>query len=546
MIDRQWASIAVNTCVAAGVQHFFLAPGSRCTPLTLAVAEHPDSRVTQHFDERALAFAALGYARATGRPGIFVCTSGTAVANAYPALIEASMEGVPLLLWTADRPPELRNTGANQTIDQQHIFGTYPNWFCDLPCPTDALSPSFVQSIVRRALGEAETGPVHLNWMFREPFGFDALPIVNESAELDGGCAGSESKSGTEIQLTGDTVLVAGGCQADEARVIWQLAEHYDVPLITDITSGLRGISADLSVGLPEPKTIVHFGGRIVSKTWQRWTASLETTRFIHVTPKGIHFNPNHLPQQRYVEPIRHVQFVQSDRNSAAFNIAWRTADSDYRKRVDRVFREHRNESQPNLTEPELAYEVGKLTPDGHALFLGNSSPIRDFDRYAFWPVAKDIAVGANRGASGIDGLIATSVGFADGFGRPTTAVVGDLSALHDLNALALVAKSAQPLTLVIINNQAGAIFDMLPVARRTEHFEQYFATPHGFSFQHAASMFGLPYVGLSHSDDSAKDAFAWIYEKSVTGGRSGIIEVKTNRDANQRIRQRLQERLQE
>ena len=545
MIDRHWASIAVNTCVSAGVNHFFLAPGSRCTPLTLAVAEHAGAQVTQHFDERALAFAALGYARAAGRAGIFICTSGTAVANAYPAVIEASMERIPLLLWTADRPPELRNTGANQTIDQQHIFGTYPTWFFDVPCPTDALNPSFLQSIVKRALGEAETGPVHLNWMFREPFGLDALPEVSESEELDFGCDRSESKSGPEIRLTGDTVLVAGGCQRDEVRVIRQLAEHHDVPLVTDITSGLRGISADLAVGLPEPQTIVHFGGRIVSKAWQQWTASLKTTRFIHVTPKGIHFNPNHLRQQRYVDPIHRVQFVQSDRDSAAFNTAWRTADSNYREKVDRLFNKHRGGSQADLTEPELAYEVGRLTPDGHALFLGNSSPIRDFDRYAFWPITRDIAVGANRGASGIDGLIATSVGFATGLDRPTTAVVGDLSALHDLNALALVAKSVQPITLVIINNQAGAIFDMLPVARCTEHFEQYFATPHGFRFQHAASMFGLPYVGLSHADDSAKDNFASTYEQAVAGGRSGIIEVKTSRDANRRIRQRLQERLQ-
>ena len=176
MLDQVWSDAAIERCLQHGIDHFFLAPGSRCTPLTLAVARAENAHIIQHFDERGLAFAALGYARATGKPGVFICTSGTAVANALPAVIEAATEGIPMLLFTADRPEELRGSGANQTIDQRNLFGVYAKLFLDLPVPSDSDQLPDIQTLVesvQKSIDAAEHGPVHLNWMFREPFSID-------------------------------------------------------------------------------------------------------------------------------------------------------------------------------------------------------------------------------------------------------------------------------------------------------------------------------------------------------------------------------------
>ena len=539
MIDRHWASLAVQRCIERGIDRFFLAPGSRCTPLTLAIADHA-TRVTQHFDERGLAFAALGYARATGKPGVFVCTSGTAVANAYPAVIEAAMEAIPMLLFTADRPPELRDTGANQTIDQQRIFGAYSQWFFDLPCPSESLSLDFLRSIVDRAVEESRQGPVHLNWMFREPFGLQAAPdtIQSVTRQVEGS---TRFVPGSKLIVSGNTILAAGGNAPGDSRIIENLAAKHDLPLVADITSGIRCTSPDIANRLPAPDTIIHFGGRIVSKSWHQWTQTLKQTRLIHVTPRDIHVNPGHQELERYVESIAGIQLRFIGANTQPFNQAWQAAQAHYREVVESTFA---NPANGSLNEPAIAYEVAQHIPRGHGLFIGNSMPIRDFDRFAFWPTEKNITVGANRGASGIDGLIATGVGFAEGLDRATTVVLGDLSGLHDLNSLALLAKSKPPITLLIINNQAGGIFDMLPVASHTQHFEQFFATPHSLGFQAAADMFGLPYVCFPDAARATATDFGACYEETVQQGKTTIIEVKTDRQSNQAIRQHIQEQL--
>lgn len=539
MIDRSWASLAVNMCVLRGFDHFFLAPGSRCTPLTLAVAHHDNAHVMQHVDERALAFAALGYARATGKLGVFICTSGTAVANALPAVIEASAECLPMLLLTGDRPPELRGSGANQTIDQLRIYGEYTRWFFDMPCPTEHLGLEFVRSQMERAFDEASTGPVHLNWMFREPFGLDEMPrsaVVREV--VDDEPTTQTRLSEFPISISGDTLLIAGGCRPQQAAAIESLAEQHGLPLLTDITSGLRGISPEVATefNLPEPETIVHLGGRIVSKSWLSYLASLSNTRFVHVTPHDVQFNPKHLVLERHVAAIESIRLQPHSESSSPFHRAWTYAETSRRNAVRQVLARHGEQ----LTEPRLALELGSRLTEGHALFIGNSSPIRDFDRYAFWSSEQDIVVAANRGASGIDGLLATSIGFANGLARPTTVVLGDLSALHDLNSLALVARSPAPMTVIVINNHGGGIFDRLPVARHTPYFEQYFATPHEFDFEQAAAMFGITYRRVE-----GITTFAAAYNQASHSSNSTIIEATTDRSRNQRVRQEIQEAIQ-
>ena len=548
MNDQRWANLAIQSCLDVGVDHFFLAPGSRCTPLTLAVARQKTATVIQHFDERGLAFAAVGYARATGRPGVFICTSGTAVANAFPAVIEAAMESVPMLLFTADRPLELRGSGANQTIDQQNIFGRYAQLFLDMPAPEDqhaAADPggrAFLGDALTRGMAAVKKGPVHFNWMFREPFTLKENALEENAAGIwpDSNCNANRDTdtaqpvSDCKIQLSGNVLIALGSCQVEEAREALKLADRIQCPILSDVTSGLRTGSFELPTecSLPVPDTILHLGGRILSKTWHQWTASLPSgqVKLIHVWAKDQNLNPQRLPIERYQTSLTQLdQKITAQRCDADFLAAWQRAAE---RRTSVIGQQLADTKE--LSEPAVAFFVSQNCPSSMGLFLGNSTTIRDADW--FGTQASDVPrrVAANRGASGIDGLIATAVGYAAGLRTKTTVVLGDLSALHDLNSLSLVRGARWPMIVVLINNQAGHIFDLLPI-RNSPHFEQYFATTHDYQFEQAAKMFGLDYRIVTNMAD-----FASGYQAALEQDQSVILEVMTDRQVNLDVRNRI------
>ncbi|MCA9169356.1 MAG: 2-succinyl-5-enolpyruvyl-6-hydroxy-3-cyclohexene-1-carboxylic-acid synthase [Planctomycetales bacterium] len=293
------AARLIQACIDQGLHHFFVAPGSRCTPLTIAIANHAEARVVQHFDERGLAFACLGFARATGRAGVFVCTSGTAVANALPAVVEASNDQVPLLLLTADRPPELRETGANQTIDQVKIYGDFARWCFDLPCPTSDTTASFLRSTIRHAASRAATGPVHINCMFREPFeSADAVRCESEPPATKNCRVTLEHV----VKLpAGKTLVMAGSSSAEAARAAGNMADRLNAPFFSDVSNGVRGLAYDLALmsnELPVPDRVVHVGGRVVSKRWATFLKSHPEIRQIHYWPYESRLDPDHaLPE---------------------------------------------------------------------------------------------------------------------------------------------------------------------------------------------------------------------------------------------------------
>ncbi len=540
-VDQVWANSAIELCLRHGIDHFFLAPGSRCTPLTLAVARmvrDGRAKAIQHFDERGLAFAALGYGRATGKPGVFICTSGTAVANAFPAVIEAAAESVPMLLFTADRPPELRGSGANQTIDQRAIFGGYPKLFVNMPVPDESFA---LDESLEQGFAATKNGPVHFNWMFCEPFTISdepAPPQYKPEAQASGlPSPPTHNKTELQIQTRGNVLIALGGCKPFEAQQSWELSQNLNCPILSDVTSGLRTGSLELpsEFELPVPDTILHLGGRIVSKTWHQWTATLpDTVDFHHITPTGQIVNPNRLPvSQHHADLIQLSSIVSGPKTSDSFLQSWSDAGAQRSGIVDRQLSDPKK-----LSEPAVAFHVSKHCPTSHGLFIGNSTPIRDMDWFGQGLSDKVRNVAANRGASGIDGLLATATGYAIGLEQPTTVLIGDLSALHDLNSLSLVAKSPWPMIVLVLNNQGGHIFDLLPI-RESEHFEQFFATPHEYQFEHAAKMFGIDYRRITEMDD-----FAASYRGACSQDRSIILELMTDRQYNMEVRKQIREEI--
>ena len=532
--NQAWARIIVDACLAQGVDHFFVAPGSRCTPLTVAIAETQGAVCIKHLDERGLAFACQGYARGSGRPAAFLCTSGTAVANALPAVVEASMEGVPMLLLTADRPPELRCAGANQSIDQQKLFGDFVAWYFDLPCPTEEIKPEMVKSTLDYAADRAKSGPVHINCMFREPFGSSKIDPGTLAVETDPVVSPTLTTT-AELELSGgDTLVIAGNCDEHEALAAKALADRLNVPFLADITSGLRGLNYDLQLiqkRLPRPQSVIHVGGRITSK---RWWQFVEETRpaYLRLTSIDDRLDPVYCISQRIVGPVAAMcEGIQLKVDSGAeFCEQWQRNSKMVREVAGRVLDGH------GLSEPMLARCLAEDLPENHGLFLGNSMPIRDVDNFAFWPSNQHVEVEANRGASGIDGVVASTAGFAVGRHGPVTLLVGDLALLHDLNSLALVKNLDLPVVIVVINNDGGGIFHFLPIAESQDLFEDYFGTPHGFVFEDAAKMFEI-----SYGRPTTVPEFQQVYRAAVDSEKTTLIEVATDRRANRELHRKIE-----
>ena len=568
--NRLWAYLIVEELLRCGVEFFCVAPGSRSTPLVAALAANEKARSLIHFDERGTAFAALGYARATGRPAAWITTSGTAVANGLPAVVEAATDGVPMILLTADRPPELRQTGANQTIDQPDIFGDFVRWRFDLPAPDPNIDPAMVLTTVDQAAYRAirtPHGPVHLNLMFREPF----LPGPDDEYALSGPSAwmksgepytryastkpavdGAEVDRLWEALRTAKRGLVVAGRLASrkQGETVLRLAETLGWPLLPDIGSQVRlgagskalvaNYDALLSGGSfaeeHEPEAVIHVGGRAISKRLEQFLARSRPDHYVVVRENPFRLDPAHRVTHSVEADV--VDFCAALGRSAtedpsavdaSWAAGWRKASEETSRYLDKTF--SANEG-PN--EPLVARVVSRHIPVDHGLVVASSMPVRDLDTYAATDGAP-APVAANRGASGIDGTVATAAGFAHGLGRPVTLLIGDLALLHDMNSLAMLRDLH--VVVVVLNNDGGGIFSFLPVASRKEFFEPYFGTPQGVGFEPAAQMFGLGYEHPGTTEE-----LVGSYRAACSRGYSTLIEVKTDREENVALHRRILE----
>lgn len=544
--NHVWSSLLLEELHRLGVRDIALASGSRSAPLTMAAAAHDGFRRHLHFDERGLGFMALGLAKGTGRPVAVIMTSGTAVANLWPAVAEAQLTGVPLIILSADRPPELIDNGANQAINQQGIFGHYPAYQLNLPSPTQTIPAAFVLSSVDQALAQqARTpGPVHLNCMYPEPlypgehyqeFGDYLAPLGDW---LHSGEPWSPWLMGEQdcppqpdwAALTGKRgVIVAGRIQDPvQGEAVAELAERLGWPLLADLQSQIRfdernHIHMDLALQngdfageLARAEVLLQFGARLVSKRLGQFIRQHSWQDYWLVDPQPARLDPDYRLRRRLLcEP-------------ATFVAAHPVHGTEAQQPWHRLAEHQQGASQLIRTACDRFSELGVCHRLNQLirgqLFVGNSMPARLMDMLGETGRGPS-RVMTNRGASGIDGLIATAYGFAQsveqGSDEPTTLLLGDLSALHDLNSLALLRKGSQPLVVILLNNDGGSIFRLLPVPTQDQLLETYYCLPHGLHFEHAAAMFGLAYRAPT-SLAEFEQVYATALEKGVT-----LIEIK-------------------
>lgn len=588
-LNALWSALAFEEWRRLGLVSAIVCPGSRSAPLACAVSRLCGvDRIIAH-DERAAAFVALGAARATGLPAVVVTTSGTAVANLLPGVVEAAQTGTPMILVTADRPPELRDCGANQSIHQRGIFGEFSRWFLEIPCAGEVPSPAFLLSSVneawQRSIGRCgPSGPVHLNWMFREPLAptiepWDRAILGRINGWLDSSdpwrIAIEEHGRGDDAlrhvleavaERAGDSrrnLVVVGACHTKEQRAMAKaIASSCACPVIADIGSGLRSdgsvatrvahgdliASSDLPSAL-RPDFILRIGGNISSRrVGELLRHARSMARGVAVIRDGaLRADPDHtasaeilVDARAFVGDLRVTDPARGTvlRCDEQFLGAWVEAD----RVVEQTISAMALDGDGLIDEPTVARIVAEAAPEGTTLVLGNSMAIRDADSYV-GPNAPRATVAVSRGASGIDGLVATAVGHARATHRPAILLIGDLSLLHDLGSLALVRHSPFPVVIVVVNNDGGGIFHFLPVGEHPTVLEPWTTGPHGLDFASAAAMFALHYRAIGPRGTAASFArtVAEAVEMALDTGESVMIEVHSDRTTNVEVHREIQ-----
>lgn len=554
-VTHAWVSTFLAELAAAGVHHAVACPGSRSTPVAMLLAGRPDIRLWMHLDERSAAFFALGLARGLGEPVAVLCTSGTAAANFLPAVAEASLSRVPLVVLTADRPPELRDVGAPQTIDQVRLYGSHVKWAMDVPLPEatpDALR--YVGALARRAAATALAapgGPVHLNLPFREPL--VPLPCPEEIV-ADAAARPTTPPLAFQGRLAAVDRLAAGGwpvrglivCGPDETPglgpAVAALAAALGYPVLADPLSGVRAGPHDRRLVLDAydaylrdartaaalaPELVLRFGAIPTSKPLTQYLERHAAARHVLVDGGRGWRDPSFLAHDVvHADPREVCAALVASLGASAARSPW----LDTWLRIDRRARATIVAHLEGVAEPfegKVFAELADLLPDGAVLFAGNSMPVRDLD--TFTPTTpRRVRYLSNRGANGIDGVVSTALGVGAAGHRPLVLVLGDVSFYHDLNGLLAARLHDLDATVVLLNNDGGGIFSFLPQAAHPEHFELLFGTPHGLDFRPAVEMYGGRF----------ERAQTWAAFRALVGGALehrglSVVEVVTERVQN-------------
>ncbi|MFU2132404.1 2-succinyl-5-enolpyruvyl-6-hydroxy-3-cyclohexene-1-carboxylic-acid synthase [Gallibacterium anatis] len=555
--NRCWSKVILESLLRYGVSHICIAPGSRSTPLTLEAARLQDeSRVTchTHFDERGLGFFALGLAKAQQKPVAIIVTSGTAVANLYPAIIEAYQTQTNLIVLTADRPIELIECGANQAICQQKIFAHYPIAEINLPKPSQDYSANWLVSTLDQACYQQQLTPgvIHINVPFAEPLYQANLQQIDNHSWLQPLSSWLHSQKpwvkhpenqvevliheNWDLWRTKRGIVVVGRLPLEQSMGISTWVNTMGWVLLTDVQSTVEATLpyADIWLAnktvfqqLLQADIVIQLGSGIVSKRINQFLATFHGEYWL-VDASHRRLDPAHHQQTRFHAKVHH----------------WLRAHPPLRQKPWLLeplalsqFCDNFIEQQvgSNLNEASLAHHLERLLPANGILFLGNSLFVRLVD--ALCKLPNNYPIYTNRGASGIDGLLATAAGVAIAHQRPLIAFIGDISALHDLNSFALFRKVKLPTIIFVINNNGGAIFDMLPVENEAK--EQYYRLPHNLEFSQIANMFELNYARPYTWADLSSTLKTAYMRKSAT-----IIEIKVGASEGSTIYKNLLEQI--
>ncbi len=520
----------VDEWVRCGLTDAVVCPGSRSTPMTLALAADDRLRLHVHHDERSGSFLAVGLAAASDRPVVVITTSGTAVVELHAAVVEADLAGVPLIVCTADRPPELRDVAAPQTVDQTHLFGRSVRWFTD-PGVADASQSGTWRSLAGRAWAEATAewpGPVQLNLPFREPLVGtpEPLPPARGDSAWHRRLLAARSAPVLDADLVSARGIVIAGRGTTDPDAVVALASALGWPLLADPISGCAGgptiDSFDPLLRTPfadraRPEVVIRSGGMPASKVLGQWLDASSPDEVV-IAPAGWWPDPAH----RAAVVLDTVPVAPPDHEPVAeWLAAWTEAAALAADAIDGVL------TTESLSEPGVARHLTRTLPAGSALVVSSSMPVRDVEWFGVG--RRDLRVLANRGANGIDGVVSTAVGVALS-GVRTTLLIGDVAFLHDVNGLLGLADRDVDLTVVVVDNDGGGIFSFLP--QRTQltgsGFERLFGTPHGLDLVAVARAHGVD----ADAVDSL-DALEW-----KPGVR--VLVVRTERDANVALHERL------
>ncbi len=560
-VNSLWCSVFAEALARQGVRQAVISPGSRSTPLTFALAANPRIEAIAVLDERSAGFFALGLARQRLQPVVLVCTSGTAAANYLPAVIEAHESGVPLLVVTADRPAEMRSCASGQTIDQQKLYGSYVNHYHELALPeaSEPLLAYLRQSVAHACVRTTQpfAGPVHLNAPFRDPL----PPIPDGTAAGLSGRLDPESffshlappsavESLTRLpDLKPDAhgIIVAGPVQPRDcgsyAASVGEIARKLGWPVLADGLSPARNRSGAVGPSMVttydailrdpdsaerlKPEQVLCLGAWPTSKVLRGWLEKSGAPTWL-VTGRpdnrdGLHGRTSQVPLS-----LRALAAgVPVAGGPSGYARMWADSETRAREVIDR-----RLAAEEGFFEPKAAWLLSRYLPEETPLFVASSMPVRDVEY--FWP-ANDRRVRPhfNRGANGIDGTLSTALGIAHG-NRPAVLLTGDLALLHDSNGFLLRPKLSGSLTIVLINNRGGGIFEHLPVAKFDDVFEPYFATPQQVDFAHLAAAHGADHMRIRN----------WSQFSDLVGSlpTSGVrvIEVETDRKRDAAMRREL------
>lgn len=548
----------VDELTKMGVENVVVSPGSRSTPLAMLLNKHQDIKVWINIDERSAAFFALGMAKASKRPTALLCTSGTAAANYFPAIVEARLSRVPLIVLTSDRPHELRGVGAPQSIDQLKMYGENVKWFQEMPLPSgDASALRFSRTTARRAVTTSSvqpSGPVHLNFPFKEPLVPDLL-LENlwESGRMSSGdfsmTAGSIAVSDDQIKSLTQAIktmkkgLIVVGPQVDDDLTdhIIRLAECCGFPILADPLSQLRTGEHDKTWVMDcydaflreesfsetfKPDGVIRIGPMPVSKPFLLYLNKVQPNRYIVVDEGQGWREPTHLATDMvYADPCQLCQALLDELSDGpisnlGWGKAWMAVNQTARTEIEGYT------SDGVWFEGQVISKLLPLLPSEAALFVGNSMPIRDLDTFLL-NQTPNIMTFANRGANGIDGVTSTALGVST-VTHPLYLIIGDLSFFHDMNGLLAGKLHQLNATIIVINNDGGGIFSFLPQAQEAEDFEQLFGTPTGLNIEAVADLYQATYEKVD-----SWEAYCAFIRKTQKNSGLRIIELQTNRTDN-------------